>query len=232
MADAQVVVDTPDRSAAARWQFTLWDLFLLVTALGVALAIAVRVGPGSLSLSLGLILAWQNWRGTFRPAQTNQMRPRVFAVGWLLLCVSLVLPSAKGCNGKYVYGWQMAYHCALAETLPLDGGNWNGDGDSWRGWLYISAINLANLLMVLSPWFLSRMHLGHGERFIQLFAALCVPVWSVTWTEECLVGCYVWQASFAVLLAAQRIRGPTLAAMCVVVALTLAPATYHWLVAT
>ncbi len=212
-----------DRTASlSPWQFSLRDIFWLTTAAAGVAAVAAVKGAGSLVISIGLVVAWLNARGRLAPVQTRKARPKVFYVAWGLLAASLFLPAMKGCNNKPIYGWQTAYACAATQAdgvaqLVLQGPPEERPSLSDVGsFVWFTLINLANGLALLSPFWLWRLQRGRGEWFGAVLAVAVIGVWAVPLRDptNLLVGCYVWCAGFAVLLAAHRLRFGVLAAMC------------------
>lgn len=215
-----------DKLAPPRpWQFSLRGAFVLLTASSGAAALVAYRGAGSLALSIGLLWAWLNVRGAFRSVQTPRARPKVFYAAWLLLGVSLFLPAAKGCNNSYIYGWQTAYLCAAAEIETAQNLAQNREsGPEQRvelatGFAWLTMINLANLLLVLSPLLLWRLQRGQGGALSAALGVNAVAAWAVPMREpHLLIGCYVWCASFAVVLMACPLGRRTLLAMIAVAA--------------
>ncbi len=230
-------VAAPERTlpvrTAAPWQFSLRGLFLLMTAAAGTAAVASVWGLGSLILSTGFILATLNWRGGCAAVQTNRARPRLFYTAWLLFAASLFLPVTKGCGTDAFCGWQAALVCAGAEvdllkdiasacrTSPQDSEpriiEGAGDTVSNRARrtveavgsaLWVTLLNLANLLMLGSPWLLWRLQRGRGQRLAALLAWSTVAVWLVPLDAPppmYLSGYYVWCLSFTLVLTTLRI---------------------------
>ncbi len=210
--------DTCEAEANGRFQFRLYHLFWVTFLVAVIAVVAKSFGPGTLPLSIGLALACLNAQGFFGFLQRKGTRPRVCYVAWLLVAVSMLLPSAKGCNNEQIQGWKMAQivfvgegnmlHEAATSQKPL------GVGDCMLI-IRLTLINLANLLIVISPLMLSRLQQGQGRLMGNALAISAVSVWLISWENGggYLVGYYVWAGAIALLLVTIRIRWRMFAAM-------------------
>jgi hypothetical protein len=221
--EAAVVESLP--ADKPRWQFSLRDVFGFTAAAASAAAVARFTAPGAFVLAAGLYLAWLNSRGRLEQVQTRRARPKVFWAAWLLLGVSLFLPAMKGCNNTVHQGWETATIAAQwefsaageilvkrntpsAEELP--------EALGFAAWMTL--INLANVLALLSPLLLWRLQRGQGQWFGAALAVAAVAVWSVPLSDGMLIGCYMWCAGFLVLTMSYRIGWRVFAAMTAVAA--------------
>ncbi|MBW3596666.1 MAG: hypothetical protein KY475_05260 [Planctomycetes bacterium] len=218
--DAPACKSHDETGSPARWQFSLKSAFLATAvAAGVACLVGYR-GFGSLVLSAGLIAAWLNVRGRLDRLQTRKVRPKLFYAGWMLLGASLFLPAMKGCNNQPVYGWQTAYLCAVTEAEIVHELVQDSELDAERpleqvgSFAWITAINAANLLLVLSPLLLWRLQRGQGQFLGAALAIAAVSPWALAMRDpHMFIGCYVWCASFIVLLLSCRIQTRTFCVM-------------------
>ncbi len=219
--ETSTAAEARPEAAMPPWQFSLREAFWFTTAAAGAAALAAVKGAGSLAMSVGLLLAWLNTRGRLAPVQTRTARPKVFYVAWALLAASLFLPAMKGCNNTVIYGWQTAYMCAATETegiVEFVANRRAPDPPTWSelGTLaWVTLMNLANLLAVVSLFWLWRLQRGQGEWLGVALALAVIGVWAVPLQDptNTLVGCYVWCAGFAVLLSAHRLNVRTFGVM-------------------
>ncbi len=215
-------VDSPSaRDPQRPLQFTLRALLILMTLISLALGVAVWRGLGTLPHSLGMLWAWLNASGRLQSLQTPTARPRIFLIGWLLVGVSLVLPAAKGCNNQEILGWRAAQACVLAEARILAAPfQLHDEGDDANKVftfeaLFFTMLNLANLGLLMSPFFFWRLQRERGHWFGNVLAVAAVTAWFCSWEQSSgfLIGFYVWCLAFAVLLTAYRVRWPTFLCM-------------------
>jgi hypothetical protein len=207
--------------AGRSWQFSLREAFWFLTAAGGAAALVRFKGWGSLVLSLGLYAAWLNVRGRLGDVQTARRRPKVFYAAWLLLAASLFLPAMRGCNNSTMKGWETAHLCAVAEAAAVERFVIKGERPQAEelprvvkevGW--ITLLNLANLLALLSPLLLWRLQREKGQWLASASAVCAVAVWTVPLKDpHVLIGCYVWCAGFLALTLPYRIGWKAFAAM-------------------
>jgi hypothetical protein len=137
--------------------------------------------------------------GPARPLKTefkkidaeNWNRPLAWSA-WTLFLVSFFLPALG--DG---FGWQCAGLSATAVSWPEFGHNWTT--------IHLASLTLANLLMIVSPFWLARFsHNPHSIKWLRLLSlAAVVLVWSfllllITHADraELKIGCYVWGLSF------------------------------------
>lgn len=202
-----------------RWQFGLADLFLLTTGIAAATALATWKSIGTLPMSVGVIAVLFKLarRGPF--AKEIGARRKWVMAAWGLFVVSLLLPTAKGCNNKYIYGWQASSMAVGAEVdmirkviAPEDESEfWTEPAQTVMGVLFFSLINIGNLAMLLLPlWYRIGKRRGYSEP-----PAWCASVFVLSATSAAtfgwdngtlLVGYYVWSLSFLVALVNMRIR--------------------------
>ena len=89
-------------------------------------------------------------------------------------------------------------------------------------------INLANLLILLSPLLLFRLQREKGRLMGNALAISAVAVWLIPWEnpEGYLIGYYVWAGSIMLLLQTWRIGWRTFCAMVILGLVTVAVGTY------
>jgi len=165
-------------------------------------------------LAVGLTVSALNARGVFVAWQfPNPRGARLVYCGWGLLILSLFSPAVRGCGNSPVPGWSAAHAAAASQfRLPEPEG-----GRHWVAYAFYSTINLANLLLLLSPWALVRGRRGGGQTYAAILGASAVAVWSaaIGHPHEFLAGYYLWGLAMLCLLSAFRLGGRTLAAMVV-----------------
>ena len=201
------------------WQFSLWELFALMTFVALATALAVAYGPGTLLNSFGLMLAWLNMRGAFQGLQQGGRQRAILGLAWVMFLGSLALPAIK------IFGPVSGVSAAwFALMLPVES-LWKHK--LFRGLPIYVAINIASGLMFLLPLIIWRLGRGKG---LWLSSALCaaMPVsWSFAWNpNDLLVGYYVWSISFWLALVGIPVR-PRLLIVMVVMAAVL-PLVIGW----
>ncbi|HVW35833.1 MAG TPA: hypothetical protein VHB99_00970 [Pirellulales bacterium] len=209
-------MSTPSDPAppAGRLQFGLRTIFGLMAWIGCVTAWATLRGAGVVVLALGLTASALNQRGVFAALQLpNPRGARFVYCGWALLIVSLFSPAVRGCGNSPVPGWSAA-HAAAATQFRLPQPE---DDRHWVAYAFYSTINLANLLLLLSPWALIRGRRGGGQAYAAILGASAVAVWSaaIDHPHEFLAGYYLWSLAVLCLLSAFRLGGRTLAVMLV-----------------
>jgi hypothetical protein len=190
----------------ARWQFTLWHIFVVTTGVGIAAAVARAFGLGTLAISMGLLVALLNWLGAFQVLQTGRRQSTVLVFAWLTFLVSLALPALE------VFGPISGAEAAWA-ALVMPWEVITGHGPPAKGLLVFLAADTANLMMVLLPLGIWRLARGRGGVFCTILCLSMVAAWGMGWNSRMLVGYYVWSASFMIALTAIPIRPWTLAAI-------------------
>lgn len=199
------------RSSPQRPQFSLRALLIGVTVASVILALYAKRGLGTVPLSLGLLLSGLSWRGRLARLQTETTRPKLYLSGWLLVGMSLLLPSVGGCQTT-LKGWEAAYFCAgievemihnsLQADAELEPQVWSDE------FAYFSLLNLANLMFLLSPLVLWRLQRGKGRWLTTINAAALTAVWFVPLGagSDYRVGYYVWCGGLTLLHLAHRLH--------------------------
>lgn len=225
-----------DQPASSR--VSLRGLFGLTTYFALASALAARCGIGLFVLACGALLTWLNDRGRLPWLQTRPARNRLFTGSWLLFAVSLALPALtiKGCDSsppKPLYGWEVAvstagFLLAIPEaTIDAVAGS-ESSPTKWAELLLaliqVLLWNLPNLLMLVSPYFLYRLHRGRGAWLAAAFACAAASSWSwgIAGGDALRIGYYVWSASITLLSLARPPNRGSLAAMVAIVLLGLA----------
>lgn len=215
---AEEQTEPPGAVANPPFQFRLVHLFLATFLVAVITLLAISVGPGTLPFSIGITLAWLNVQGFFGWLQQKRSRPRVCCVVWLLIAISLILPSAKGCNNKPIKGWQAAQMVIMAEGSMLKKLATTEEPFNGANLVFIvhfTLINLANLLILSSPLFLYRLQKGKGRHLGNALAIAAVSVWVIPWSgpSDFLIGYYVWAGGITLLLFTVRFGWRTFSAM-------------------
>jgi hypothetical protein len=219
-----VTPDVPREEARVEtrgWQFSLLEAFWFLTAAGGAAALVRGKGWGAVVVVVGLFVAWLNVRGRFAEVQAGKRRAKLFWGAWGLLGASLFLPAMRGCNNSTLKGWETAHLCAAAEVGAVEKFVVQGErppreelGRAVGELSWITLLNLANLLAVLSPVWLWRLRREKGQWLGAALAVAAVAVWIVPLKDpHVLVGCYVWCAGFLALTLPYRIGWKTFVAM-------------------
>jgi len=162
-----------------------------------------------LPLSIGLSLAGLNAHGAFIRLQRSRPRSRIAYLAWMMLAVSLVLPTAKGCNQQTIRGWEVAQAVAAVEVQgvkSLATGEEALDVQNVISLAFFTLINLANLLVLASPWLLYRLNRGKGRILANALAFATASVWLLPWDDfpDTLVGYYVWAGGITLLFLTTR----------------------------
>jgi hypothetical protein len=222
--------DPREPVAGDRFQFRLSHLFMATFLVAVIVFLAQSTGVGSLPLSIGLALVCLNAQGFFGFWQHKRSRPRLFYVVWLLIAVSLFLPSAKGCNNQTIHGWQAAQMMFVAEVEMLHEVTTKQafPGGGLIPLVLLLSINLANLLILLSPLLLFRLQKGKGRLMGNALAISAVSVWVITWDNASgfLIGYYVWAGGITLLIQTWRIGCRVFFAMVILAVVIVIAGTY------
>lgn len=200
--------------SARRLQFGLRTIFGLMAWIGCVTAWATIRGAGAVVFAVGLSISALNARGVFAGWQLpNPRGARLVYCGWGLLILSLFSPAVRGCGNSPVPGWSAAHAAAAIQFRPPE----PEGGRHWVAYAFYSTINLANLLLLLSPWALVRGRRGGGQAYAAILGASAAAVWSaaINHPHEFLAGYYLWSLAVLCLLSAFRLGGLTLAAMLV-----------------
>jgi hypothetical protein len=109
-------------------------------------------------------------------------------------------------------GWQAAYVAAAAQ---LDIDRVVGSERDVPFYVFITLVNLANLLLVTSPLFLVLLRRGRGQGYAAILACGATAAWTtpVPDPKDLLIGFYLWCLGQLFVLSAARLRPRTLAAM-------------------
>jgi hypothetical protein len=197
-----------------RLQFGLRSIFGLMAWISCVTAWATIRGAGAVVFAVGLTVSALNTRGVFAGWQfPNPRGARLVYCGWGLLMLSLFSPAVRGCGNSPVPGWKAAQAAAAIQfRLPEP-----GEGRPWVAYAFYSTINLANLMLLLSPWAWFRGRRGGGQVYAAILGASAAAVWSAALERphEFLAGYYLWCSAVLCLLSAFRLGGRTLAAMVV-----------------
>jgi hypothetical protein len=212
-------------TAACPLQFTLRGMFLITTWAACTAALAAWRGAGVVVLTFGLGISALSCQGVLAPWQAPERRSRfLMRIGWLLLLSSLALPSVRGCSNSSVSGLGAAYHCAAAQFSLVD----ESIEHRWLAYLHLTMLNLANLLMALSPLCARGTRPDRwGATYTMVLGPCAVAVWSlpVGDARAFLAGYYLWALASAVILSSFRLSLPTFIAMVLLSILRLCLAT-------
>jgi hypothetical protein len=191
------------------WQFSLKDLFGLMTYAAAASGLVVWFGPGTLMTSIGLLIAILNVRGVFARLQRGRTQWVLLIIAWGVFLVSLALPCVSVGAG-YAWGVQAAwmYLASTFELLVYQEGMEFGPHLFW-----VVAIDLANLLMAALPILLWRLSRQCGQWFAATLCVAMTSAWVTNWKGDLLVGFYLWCVSFQLALVAIPLTRKTFAAM-------------------
>jgi hypothetical protein len=161
-------------------------------------------------------VTWLNSRGAFAVWQQPERLHRPIRIGWLLLGLSLFLPSFRACNQTHV-GWEVGYGCTLMQFEPKP---MNSAGDVCQ-YVQLTLLNAANLLVLGSPLWARRLRRGGGQVYAAFLGCTATAAWTtaVPEAEGLLVGYYVWCLAQLCMLSAARPGARTLVAMWIVAAL-------------
>ena len=221
------MLKTGQDGITAAWplQFTLRGMFLITTWAACTAALAAWRGAGVVVLTFGLGVSALNCQGALAPWQAPEQRARSLRrIGWLLLLFSLALPSVRGCSNSSVSGLGAAYHCAAAQFSLVD----QGIEHRWIAYLHLTMLNLANVLMALSPLCARGTRpVRWGATYTMILGPCAVSVWAlpVGDARAFLPGYYLWALASAAILSSFRLTLPTFIAMALLSILRLCLAT-------
>ncbi len=200
-------------SAARSPQFSLQGMFLIMTWAACTAALAAWRGAGVVVLTFGLGISALNCQGALAPWQAPGQRSRALRrIGWLLLLFSLALPSVRGCSNSSVSGLGAAYYCAAAQFSLIEQSN----DHQWAAYLNLTMLNLANVLMALSPLCARGTRSARwGATYTMVLGPCAVAVWSlpVGDARPFLPGYYAWALASVAILSSFRLRLQTFIAM-------------------
>jgi hypothetical protein len=201
------------------WQFSLRAMLLFTAAVACVMLLVTIKGPGVLVVATGLAVSGLNWRGALAGWQRPDRCAWPVRVGWFLLVASLFLPSLPGCNNSQILGWQAAQICAEAQVNGIT----QGIHSPKQGLEYvvITSMNLTNILLLTSPWFLLLLQRGRGSGYAAAFACCATFAWACAAPDPMglLIGYYVWCLAQLSILSAARLGPRTLVAMAAVAVL-------------
>ncbi|HXT57118.1 MAG TPA: hypothetical protein VN699_00720 [Pirellulales bacterium] len=198
--------------ATRRWQFSLRGILSFTAWAACTAAFARLRGTGAAVLIVGLSACALNCRGDLSNWQLPGRRGGKTAyLAWALLLASLFLPAVRGCSNSSIAGWQAAGACAMAQFSMPD----PGIEHRWVAYGYYSMLNLANLLLLLSPWALYRARRGKGQCYAAALGICAVAVWSASVDDAggLLAGYYVWSLAVLCLLSAFPLGPRTMTVM-------------------
>lgn len=202
-------------SDRGRPQFGLRWLLALTAWVAAIMALAVSSLNALVMSAIGFSVAALNCAGKLSTLQSAANHRRAVGLAWLLLLASLGLPAVRGCGNDAVPGYSAAavacaYQVQPPVVQPLQ---------TWAAaYVEFTWLNLANLLLILSPLFIRRIERGQGRLYGALLALACAAMWCLPIGERpgtLLVGYYVWCLAGLCLLASIRLRWWTLLAMAV-----------------
>lgn len=198
-----------------RLQFGLRWLLALTAWVAAIMALAVSSLNTLVMSAVGFSVAALNCAGKLSVLQSAANHRRAVGLAWLLLLASLVLPSVRGCGDDAVPGYSAAVAACMYQISPPV----NQPVESWvAAYVEFTWLNLANLLLILSPRFIRRVERGQGRVYGVLLALACAAMWGLPIGERpgtLLVGYYVWCLAGLCLLASIRLRWWTLLSMAV-----------------
>lgn len=195
-------------------QFSLRGVFALTTWAACTAALAAWRGAGVVVLSLGLTITALNACGKLSRWQLPERRGLgLVRCAWLLLGLSLCMPSVRGCSNQSLAGWETALTCASTQIEMLA----RRHDASWTAYVCCSMLNLGNLLMALSPlavWRTKRRERA-GRAYAAVLGACAVGIWSLAIGDAAslLVGYYFWSLAALALLSAFRLGAAALSFM-------------------
>ncbi|HJT32922.1 MAG TPA: hypothetical protein VJ783_12850 [Pirellulales bacterium] len=207
----------PAALARGGWrpQFGLRWLLALTAWVAAIMALVVSSLNSLVMSAVGFSLAALNCAGKLTMFQSAANHRRAVGLAWLLLLASLGLPAVRGCGNDAVPGYSAAaVACNYQVRPPVD-----QPIETWAAaYVEFTWLNLANLLLILSPLFIRRVERGQGRHYGALLALACAVMWCLPIGERpgtLLIGYYVWCLAGLCLLASIRLRWPTLLAMAV-----------------
>lgn len=187
-------------------QFNLRTLFALTAWIAVLMAIAVSSLSAWLMTALGFSMTTMNCAGKLAAIQAPRSHRRAVLTAWWLLLTSLMLPAVRGCGNDAVPGYRAAAVAVLYQLQPPV----DQPAETWlAAYLEFSLLNLANLLLIVSPLFIPRVERGKGQIYGVLLATGAAAMWCTPIGEtpgSLLAGYYVWSLAPLCLLASIGLR--------------------------
>jgi hypothetical protein len=194
-------------------QFSLRAMMIFTAAVAGVVWLATIKGAGALVVVVGLTVSTLNWRGAIAGWQRPERCGRPIKLGWLLLAISLLLPSLRGCNNAGILGGEVAVTCANAQIEGIA----RTDFSTKQAFEYafITLMNLTNILLFASPLLLALLRRGGGQSYAAILACGATAAWTAPVPEAggFLIGYYVWCLGQLMVLSAARLGPRTLAAM-------------------
>jgi hypothetical protein len=214
--------DGPQGAVAAYrqpWQFSLRGVLVLTALVGCVMLLVLLKGWGVLAVVVGLTVTWLNFRGSFAAWQGRESLHRPIRTGWLLLGLSLLLPSVRACGNSNLAGWETAEACALMQFTADSEAVKKNVGQ----YVLFTLMNVANLFLLASPLWEWQLRRGRGQACMALFGCAATAAWTaaVPNPNGFLVGYYVWCLAQLCILSAARPGARTLIAMSVMAAVRL-----------
>jgi hypothetical protein len=193
-------------------QFSLRAMLIFTALVGCVLLLVLLKGGGVLVVVTGLTVTWLNSRGVFSAWQHLNALHRPIRTGWLLLVLSLFLPSFRACGNSDLVGWETGQACA---SMQFSGG-WEATRKDMGLYALCTLLNLANLLFLATPLWVWRLRQGGGQLYTAFFGCAATAAWTAAAPDASglLVGYYVWCLAQLCMLSAARPGSRTLIAMC------------------
>jgi hypothetical protein len=198
------------------WQFSLRAMMIFTAAVAGVVWLATIKGAGVLVVVVGLSVSTLNWRGGLAGWQRPERCGRPIKLGWLLLAISLLLPSVRGCNNTGMLGCDVAIRCANAQVAGIARTDFSKK--QVFEYAFITLMNLTNILLLASPLLLALLRRGRGQYFTTILACGATAAWTLPVPDASglLIGYYVWCLGQVMVLSAARLGPRTLAAMAAV----------------
>ena len=213
--DPAVPSHQADGTQRRRPQFSLRSLLAITAWAAAIMALAVSSLSALVVSAVGFSAAALNCAGKLSMLQTTANRRRAVGLAWLLLLASLGMPAVRGCNNEAVPGYSAAAVALAYQVQPPV----SQPAESWvAAYVEFTWLNLANVLLVLSPLFIRRVERGRGHVYAALLALASAAMWCVPIGERpgsLLVGYYIWCLAALCVLVSIRLHAWVLAAMAV-----------------
>ncbi len=208
----QAVVAAPPQNRT--FQFSLHALLLFTALVACVLLLVLLKGWGILVVVVGLAVTWLNSRGAFTVWQQSDRLHWPIRTGWMLLGLSLFLPSFRACGHSDLAGWETGQTCA---SMQIDT-DWETIKKEFGLYALFTLLNTANVLVLGSVFWAWRLRRGRGQLYTTLFGCAATAAWTaaVPAARGLLIGYYVWCLAQLCMLSAARPGSRTLIAMCLV----------------
>lgn len=206
-----------DAAAKPPLQFGVRHLLLATTVVALVAGAGSLFGPGASMLTCGALAALANASGRLRRWQSGAWPARWTWTGWLLLLASLVSPALRGCGDEAIPGWKagaiaVSFQAESLGKVVANAGERRETLEAAPRFLaaqtFLAAINVGNLLLLVSPlalW-LWRRGRGAGLNGLLVVAAACACAFGCSDSNGFLVGYYLWCAALLAVMGAVRIR--------------------------